>query len=252
MDTDAALSSAEIERYGRHIIMPEIGGAGQQALKRSCVAVIGAGGLGSPVLAYLAAAGVGRLRIVDDDTVSRSNLQRQILHRTEDIGRAKTESAREAIVALNPHVKVEAIAERITTGNAIRMLTGADVVVDGSDNFATRLAVADAAEALAIPLVTGALGRFDGSVTVIHPASIHDGQPGPRYRDLFPQLPDDGAIPTCAQAGVLGALAGVVGSLQAIEAIKLITGAGEPLIGRLLAIDAFSMRFRTIGYRRRP
>lgn len=250
MVDDAPLSSAEIERYGRHIVMPEIGGAGQQALKRALVAVIGAGGLGSPVLAYLAAAGVGRLRIIDDDTVALSNLQRQILHGTGDIGRPKTASAAEAIAGLNPHVTVEPVNERITAANAGPLLTGADVVIDGSDSFATRTVVADAAERLGVPLVTGALGRFDGSVTVLHPAGATDGIPNPAWRDLFPQIPEDGTIPTCAQAGVLGALAGLVGSIQAIEAIKLVTGAGEPLVGRLLVIDALSMRMRIIGYRR--
>ena len=250
MAHDAPLSPAEIERYGRHIVMPEIGGAGQQALKRACVAVVGAGGLGSPVLAYLAVAGVGRLRIIDDDSVSLSNLQRQILHGTGDVGRPKTDSAADAIAALNPHVAVETVATRLDRHNVRAVLDGADVVIDGSDNFATRSLVAAMAEEKGIALVTGALGRFDGSVTVLHPAGTTNGIANPRYRDLFPQVPDDGAIPTCAQAGVLGALAGLVGSIQAIEAIKLITGAGEPLIGRLLVIDALSMRMRIIGYAR--
>jgi molybdopterin/thiamine biosynthesis adenylyltransferase len=246
------LSSTEIERYARHILLPEIGGGGQQALKAARVLVVGAGGLGAPVILYLAAAGIGRLAIVDDDVVSLSNLQRQVVHETSGIGRAKTDSARDAVLRLNPHVAVEAMPLRLTPETVDEVLAGADVVVDGSDNFETRYLVADAAEALRIPLVTGAVGRFDGSLTVLKPWTLDKAaRPAPRYRDLFPEAPPPGTVPSCAEAGIVGALTGVIGTLQAMEVIKLLTGAGEPLVGRLLLYDALSARFDTIRYRRR-
>lgn len=240
------LSESEIERYARHIILPEIGGAGQQLLKRSKVCVIGAGGLGSPVLMYLAAAGVGTLGIVDDDVVSLSNLQRQIIHPTGSIDTGKTQSAAASIANLNPHCQVVEHSVRLDKSNAKSVLQGYDCIVDGSDNFETRYLVADIALQERIPLVTGALGRFDGSVTVLKPFENDN----PTYRDLFPDIPPPGTVPTCAEAGILGALAGVIGALQATEAIKLLTGVGEPLIGRLLLYDALSARFETIKYRR--
>jgi molybdopterin/thiamine biosynthesis adenylyltransferase len=245
------LSPEELERYARHIVLAEIGGPGQQKLKRARVVVVGAGGLGAPVLSYLAAAGVGTLGIVDDDTVSLSNLQRQIIHRTEDIGRPKAASAAAAVEAINPHVSVETHALRLNESNARRLIAPYDVVVDGSDNFATRYAVADACAAEERPLVTASVGRFDGSLTVLMPyANDAGGRPNPSYRDLFPAPPPEGMVPSCAEAGVLGALTGVLGTLQAMEVIKLVTGVGEPLVGRLLLYDGLATRFETIRYRR--
>ncbi|PDT48623.1 molybdopterin-synthase adenylyltransferase MoeB [Sinorhizobium fredii] len=249
--TAAALESSEIARYARHIVLPEIGGAGQQKLKAARVLVIGAGGLGAPVLQYLAAAGVGRIGIVDDDVVSLSNLQRQVIHATSDIGRSKVESAAAAIADLNPHVEVVPHAQRLSSENAEAIFRQYDLVVDGSDNFETRYLAADAAEAARIPLVTGAVGRFDGSVTVLKPYETDaDGHPNPSYRDLFPTPPPPGAVPACAEAGVVGALTGVIGTLQAMETIKLIAGIGEPLVGRLLLYDGLAAAFNTIRYRR--
>ncbi|MGN6146700.1 MAG: molybdopterin-synthase adenylyltransferase MoeB [Mesorhizobium sp.] len=252
MTTVLPLSDEELERYARHIVLPEIGGAGQQKLKRARVLVIGAGGLGAPVLEYLAAAGVGTLGIVDDDTVSLSNLQRQVIHGTESIGRPKGESARETILRINPHVTVELHTLRLTADNAPALVAGYDLTVDGSDNFDTRYAVADACEREKKPLVHAAVGRFDGSVTVLKPFETDaDGKQNPSYRDLFPEPPPAGVVPSCAEAGILGALTGVIGTLQAMEAIKLITGIGEPLVGRLLLYDALAARFETIRYKRR-
>lgn len=246
------LSPEEIERYARHILLPEIGGAGQQALKRTRVLVIGAGGLGSPALLYLAAAGIGTLGIADDDGVSLSNLQRQVIHDTGTLGEQKVESAARAIARLNPHVKVIRFEERFTPESAARLLSGFDLLVEGSDNADTRYAAADAAEAARLPLVTGAVGRFDGSLTVLKPyESDADGRPNPAFRDLFPEAPPPGLVPNCAETGIIGALTGVLGTLMAMEAIKLITGIGEPLIGRLLLYDALAARFDTIRYRRR-
>ncbi|MER8656362.1 molybdopterin-synthase adenylyltransferase MoeB [Mesorhizobium sp. M0847] len=249
--TPAALTDEELERYARHIVLPEIGGAGQQRLKRARVLVIGAGGLGAPVLEYLAAAGVGTLGIVDDDIVSLSNLQRQVIHATDTVGIAKTESAKAAIARINPHVAVELHDFRLSADNAAVLVTRYDVVVDGSDNFETRYVVADACASEKRPLVHAAVGRFDGSVTVLMPFGTGaDGKPNPGYRDLFPEAPPEGLVPSCAVAGVVGALTGVIGTLQAMEAIKLITGIGEPLVGRLLLYDALSARFDTIRYKR--
>jgi molybdopterin/thiamine biosynthesis adenylyltransferase len=246
------LNSEEIQRYARHIILPEIGGAGQQALKAARVLVIGAGGLGAPVLQYLAAAGIGTLGIIDDDTVSLSNLQRQVIHGTPDIGRPKADSAAKFIARINPHVVVIQHGVRLDASNAETLLSGYDIVVDGSDNFDTRYLAADMAERLQITLVTGAVGRFDGSLTVLQPwKSASDGRQNPSYRDLFPAPPPPGVVPSCAEAGIIGALTGVIGTLQAMEVIKLVTGAGEPLIGRLLMYDALTARFETIRYGRK-
>ena len=247
----SALSDEELERYARHIVLPEIGGAGQQKLKRARVLVIGAGGLGAPILAYLAAAGVGTLGIVDNDTVSLSNLQRQVIHDSASVGAAKVESARAAIGRINPHVAVEPHALRLDTTNAAGLVSRYDIVADGTDNFDTRYAVADACECIGKPLVTAAVGRFDGTLTVLKPFETGpDGEQNPGYRDLFPEPPPPGLVPSCAVAGVIGALTGVMGTLQAMEVIKLITGIGEPLVGRLLMYDALAARFDTIRYGR--
>jgi molybdopterin/thiamine biosynthesis adenylyltransferase len=245
------LTKDEIERYRRHILLPEIGGTGQQKLKNVRVLVIGAGGLGAPVLEYLAAAGIGTIGIVDDDHVSLSNLQRQVIHDTGTIGEMKTKSAREKIARLNPHVRTVDFEERFSAEWAQRHLRRFDLVVDGSDNFDTRYAAADAAEEAGIPLVTGAVGRFDGSLTVLKPYEIGaNGVLNPGYRDLFPEKPPEGLIPACAETGVVGALTGVIGTLMAMEVIKLVTGIGEPLVGRLMLYDALSARFDVIKYKR--
>lgn len=242
-------SPDEVERYARHLVLAEIGGPGQQKLKKASVLVVGAGGLGAPALLYLAAAGVGRLVIVDDDVVSLSNLQRQVIHTTAAIDRPKTESAEAFVAALNPHVKVEGITQRMTPENAMELIAGVDVVIDGSDNFSTRYLVADACALARKPLVTAALGRFDATVTTLRPHERRaDGTPNPTYRCLFPEPPPAGTVPTCAEAGILGALAGVAGSLVALEAIRAIVGFGEGLVGRLLMIDTRSMRFETLDY----
>ena len=246
------LEPDEIARYARHIVLAEIGGPGQQKMKKARVLVIGAGGLGAPVLQYLAAAGVGTLGIVDDDTVSLSNLQRQIIHDTGAIGVAKINSAAQSISRINPHVQTILHQTRFTPGNASELLKGFDFAVDGSDNFDTRYAAADACAEAEIPLVSGAVGRFDGSVTVLKPYSLNsDGAFNPSYRDLFPAPPPSGMVPSCAEAGVVGALTGVIGTLMAMEVIKLVTGAGDPLVGRLLLYDGLAARFDTIKYKRK-
>ncbi|MGE0503325.1 MAG: molybdopterin-synthase adenylyltransferase MoeB [Rhizobiaceae bacterium] len=251
MTPQPPLSDAELERYARHIVLPEIGGPGQQKLKKARVLVVGAGGLGAPALQYLAAAGVGTLGIVDDDTVSLSNLQRQVIHDTASVGAPKVDSAAETIARINPNVTVERHAVRLDAGNVRALVAGYDLVVDGSDNFDTRYAVADACEAEKKTLVHAAVGRFDGSVTVLMPHTTGpDGRPNPSYRDLFPEPPPRDLVPSCAEAGVLGALTGVIGTLQALEAIKVIAGIGEPLVGRLLLYDALGARFETVRYRK--
>lgn len=242
-----SLSDAELERYARHIVLREIGGAGQLRLKAASVAVVGAGGLGAPCLQYLAAAGVGRLTIIDDDDVALSNLQRQVLHGTADVGRAKTASARDAIERLNPHVAVEQRQIRLTPGNADELLAGHDVVADGSDSFATRLAVADAAHGLHIPLVSAAVGQFDGQL-----ATFRGWEAGlPCYRCLVGSAADRDSA-TCADQGVLGALTGVMGALQAMEVLREIGGFGESLAGRLLLFDALGGRMRTVRLSKDP
>ncbi|MBV9704392.1 MAG: molybdopterin-synthase adenylyltransferase MoeB [Methylobacteriaceae bacterium] len=243
------LSAGELERYARHIVLHGVGGPGQQKLKVARVLVVGAGGLGSPVLQYLAAAGAGTIGVVDDDVVSLSNLQRQVVHGTPDIGRPKIASAADAIARLNPHVQLETHSFRVDADNARALLASYDVVADGSDNFATRYAVSDACFFERKPLVMGAVGTFDGSLTTLRPfESGADGIPNPTYRCLFPEPPPAGSIPTCAEAGVLGALTGMIGAMMALEVLREIVGFGEGLVGRLLLVDARAMRFETVRY----
>lgn len=243
------LSDDELERYARHIVLPEVGGPGQAALRRARVLVIGAGGLGAPVLLYLAAAGVGTLGVVDDDAVTLSNLQRQVIHATPDIGAPKVETAAATIRRLNPNVTVMPHHLRLAADNALALVEDYDIVADGSDNFPTRYLVSDTCFFAKRPLVTAALGTFDGTLTTIRAFErAADGTPNPTYRCLFPEAPPPGTVPACAEAGVLGALAGVVGSLMALEVIREIVRFGEGLVGRLLMIDARAMRFETLRY----
>ncbi|HWC73944.1 MAG TPA: molybdopterin-synthase adenylyltransferase MoeB [Gemmatimonadales bacterium] len=235
------LSHEELLRYSRHLTLPQVGLDGQNKLRMARVLLIGAGGLGSPAALYLAAAGVGTLGIVDFDVVDRSNLQRQILHGTAGIGTAKTTSARERLHDVNPHVTVESFAERLTSANALEVIRGFDVVVDGSDNFPTRYLVNDACVLLGKPDVYGSVFQFDGQV------SVFDATRGPCYRCLFADPPPSDLVPSCAEGGVLGVLPGVIGSLQALEAIKLILGFGESLVGRLLMFDGRRMQFRELA-----
>jgi adenylyltransferase/sulfurtransferase len=247
--TEMILSSEEIERYARHIVLREVGGPGQQRLKQARVLAVGAGGLGAPLLQYLAAAGVGTLGIVDDDEVSISNLQRQVIHATSDLGRLKVDSACDAIHRLNPHVRVETHAMRLTESTARQLVSAYDVVADGSDNFATRYVVSDACFHERKPLVTAAVGGFDASLTTLRPFERDaEGRPNPTYRCLFPEPPPAGTVPSCEEAGVLGALTGIVGAMMALEVIREIVGFGEGLVGRLLLFDARSMRFETLRY----
>jgi molybdopterin-synthase adenylyltransferase len=243
------LSSEEIARYARHIVLRHVGGPGQQKLKAASVLVIGAGGLGAPLIQYLAAAGVGRIGIVDDDIVSLSNLQRQVIHRTADIGREKVARAAEAAGEINPHVVIETHPLRISEANARSIIADYTIVADGSDNFDTRYAVSDACFHAGKPLVSAAVNEFDGSITTLRPFEMAaNGKPNPTYRCLFPQKPPAGVIPTCSEAGVLGALTGMIGAMQAIEVIREIIGFGEGLVGKLLLIDALNGSFETIRY----
>lgn len=243
------LTNDELERYARHIVLHEVGGPGQNALKNARVLVVGAGGLGAPLLLYLAAAGVGTLGIVDDDTVSLSNLQRQVIHATPDLGRPKVESAAAAIDKLNPLVTVEPHPVRLTADNALDLIGRYDLVADGSDNFATRYLVSDACCLAKKPLVTAAVGVFDGTITTIRAHERgDDGRPNPTYRCLFPEPPPPGTVPACAEAGILGAFTGVIGSLMAVEVVREIVGFGEGLVGRLLMVDGRGLRFETLRY----
>jgi sulfur-carrier protein adenylyltransferase/sulfurtransferase len=242
----AELSRAELQRYSRHLLLPDVGLDGQRRLKAARVLLVGAGGLGSPAALYLAAAGVGTLGIVDFDVVDVTNLQRQVLHGTAMIGRSKLESARERIADLNPHVKVESFETRLTSENALDIMRDFDIIVDGTDNFATRYLTNDACVLLGKPNVYGSIFRFDGQ------ASIFAMPDGPCYRCLFPSPPPPGSVPSCAEGGVLGVLPGLVGSIQATETLKLILGIGDTLAGRLLIIDAMSMRFHTVRVPRDP
>lgn len=240
------LSRDEHLRYSRHTILPEIGIEGQQKLKSRSALVVGAGGLGSPVCLYLAAAGIGRIGIVDFDRVDESNLQRQVIHHSSDVGRPKVQSAAGRIAEINPFVKVQPFQEKLSSKNALRIVSDYDIVIDGTDNFATRYLVNDACVMLGKPNCYGSIFRFDGQASVL----CHSE--GPCYRCLYPQAPDPGLIPNCAEGGVLGVLPGLVGTIQATEAIKVLLGIGEPLIGRMLLIDALDMQFRQLKVHRSP
>jgi sulfur-carrier protein adenylyltransferase/sulfurtransferase len=247
VETPVKLTEAQRARYSRHLMIPEVGEVGQAKLLRSKVLLIGAGGLGSPSALYLAAAGVGRLGIVDDDVVDESNLQRQILHTTDRVGMPKTESAKKAIHGLNPEVVVDEHRVRLNRDNALALFSQYDVIVDGSDNFGTRYLVNDACVILQKPNVHGSIFRFDGQATTFVPGSGR-----PCYRCLFPEPPPPELAPSCQEAGVLGVLPGIIGLLQAVEAMKLILGRGEPLVGRLLLYDALEQKFREVKYERDP
>ncbi len=239
------LTPYQVQRYSRHIIMPQVGSAGQRALLNSRVLVVGAGGLGSPIALYLALAGVGTIGIIDFDTVDITNLQRQILHRNDDVGRPKVESARDTILAYNPDVNVIAHDGALDSENAMGIFAGYDVIVSGADNFAVRYLINDAAYLSGKPLVDGSVLIFDGRATVYQPG--HGC-----YRCVFPDPPPPGEVPNCAEAGVLGMMPGLVGAIQATETVKLIVGIGEPLIGRLMMIDGLNMEFRELKIRRNP
>ncbi len=243
---EVELTREEFLRYGRHLIMPEVGLEGQKKLKSASVLIIGAGGLGSPLAFYLTAAGVGRIGIVDFDVVDFSNLQRQIIHTTNDVGRSKLESAREKLSALNPNVEIETYETRLTSENALEIIKDYDIIIDGTDNFPTRYLVNDACVLLGKPNVYGSIFRFEGQ------ASVFYAKVGPCYRCLYQEPPPPGLVPSCAEGGVLGVLPGIIGTIQALEAIKLILGVGEPLIGRLLLFDALKMKFRELKLRKNP
>jgi sulfur-carrier protein adenylyltransferase/sulfurtransferase len=240
------LSAEEVRRYSRHLLLPNVTTTGQRRLKAARVLVVGAGGLGSPVALYLAAAGVGQLGLVDFDDVDITNLQRQLLHGTSDVGRSKLDSARDRLLDVNPNVHVELHSVRLTSGNALKILGDYDLVVDGTDNFATRYLTNDACVILGIPNVYGSVYRFEGQ------ASVFAAEGGPCYRCLFREPPPPGLVPSCAEGGVLGVLPGMIGTIQANEAIKLLMGIGEPLIGKLLLVDALTGAFRTVAIRRDP
>jgi sulfur-carrier protein adenylyltransferase/sulfurtransferase len=242
----AELSLDEVRRYSRHLIIPDVGMAGQKRLKNAKVLVIGAGGLGSPALMYLAAAGVGTLGIIDFDTVDESNLQRQIIHGQSDVGKPKALSAKESLAEVNPFVTVVVHDERLDSDNAMRIFTPYDLIIDGTDNFATRYLVNDACVLLGKPYVWGSIYRFDGQ------AAVFWAEHGPCYRCLYPEPPPPGMVPSCAEGGVLGVLCASIGSIQVTEAIKLLTGIGEPLLGRLMIYDALDMSYRTVNVRRDP
>ncbi|WAP52691.1 molybdopterin-synthase adenylyltransferase MoeB [Arthrobacter sp. ATA002] len=242
----AGLTGGEILRYSRHLLLPGFGMQAQQRLKNARVLVIGAGGLGSPALLYLAAAGVGTLGIVDDDTVEESNLQRQVIHGVSDVGSSKAESARRGVLELNPLVTVQLHPVRLDVSNALEIFAGYDLILDGTDNFATRYLVNDAAEILGKPYVWGSILRFDGQVSVFW------GRYGPTYRDLYPEAPPPGSVPSCAEGGVLGVLCAQIGSVMVNEAVKLITGTGTTLLGRVLVLNALDMAWREIRVRKDP
>ncbi|MEM7585488.1 MAG: molybdopterin-synthase adenylyltransferase MoeB [Acidobacteriota bacterium] len=250
VEAPRVLTPEERERYGRHLTIPEVGEEGQAKLLNSTVLMVGAGGLGSPAAFYLAAAGVGKMILIDDDVVDRSNLQRQILHTDERVGTPKVDSARATLTALNPAVEVETHATRLTSANVDELFAGVDVVVDGSDNFATRYLVNDACVKLGIPNVHGSIFRFDGQVSVFWPG--YSERRGPCYRCLFPEPPPADMAPSCAEAGVLGVLPGIIGTLEAIETVKILLGVGDPLVGRLMVYDALRQRFTELKVEHNP
>lgn len=243
---DVALSHEEVERYSRHLIMPEVGMAGQKKLKAASILLIGAGGLGSPLAMYLAAAGIGRIGLVDYDVVDYTNLQRQIIHGTKDVGRPKLESAKDRILDINPHIQVDTYEVPLTSDNALELFEPYDIIIDGTDNFPTRYLTNDACVLLGKPNVYGSIFRFEGQ------ASVFYAKEGPCYRCLFPEPPPPGLVPSCAEGGVLGILPGTIGAIQATEAVKLILGEGQPLIGRLLLYDALNMEFDQVNLRKNP
>lgn len=243
---EVSLSHEEVQRYSRHLIMPEVGMAGQKKLKAASVLLIGAGGLGSPLAMYLAAAGIGRIGLVDYDVVDYTNLQRQIIHGTKDIGRPKLQSAKETMLDINPHVQVDTYEVPLTSANALEILEPYDVIIDGTDNFPTRYLTNDACVLLGKPNVYGSIFRFEGQLSIFY------AEEGPCYRCLFPEPPPPGLVPSCAEGGVLGILPGTVGAMQATEAIKLILGIGESMIGRLLLYDALNMEFTEVQLRKNP
>lgn len=239
----------QIERYSRHILLPEVGGVGQARLLQSKVLVIGAGGLGAPLMFYLAGAGVGTIGVIDDDVVDLSNLQRQIVHRMDSLGRAKVESAADAVAALNPDVRMETYRARLTADNIMDLVSGYDLVADGTDNFSTRFLLNDACFFAGKPLVSAALLRFDGQLSTF---KAYEGEPHPCYRCIFREPPPPGMVPSCSEAGVFGAVAGALGTLQATEVLKELIGVGESLSGSLLMYDALSTTFRKVKVRRDP
>jgi molybdopterin/thiamine biosynthesis adenylyltransferase len=243
------LTQDEIARYRRHLVLKEVGGEGQQRLKAARVLIVGAGGLGSPLMLYLAAAGIGQIGLIDDDRVSLDNLQRQIAHDTASVGRPKTKSAAVAIERLNPHVETKLFSTRLVAENALEIVRGFDIVADGSDNFPTRYLLNDACYFAKTPLVSAAVGPFDGQLTTFRAFETDEsGDPFPNYRCLFPEPPPEGTVPACSEAGILGAVSGVVGCLQAVEVVKELLGIGDGLVGRLLLYDALQARVSTIAY----
>jgi len=245
-ETEATLSHEEVKRYSRHLIMPEVGVQGQKKLKAASVLLIGTGGLGSPLGLYLASAGIGRIGLVDFDVVDFTNLQRQVMYTTQDVGKPKLQAAKERMQAINPYITIETHETRLSSDNAMKILSSYDIVVDGTDNFPTRYLVNDACVLLGKPNVYGSIFRFEGQ------ASVFDASRGPCYRCLYPEPPPPGLVPSCAEGGVLGILPGIIGTIQATETIKLILGNGEPLIGRLLLFNALKMRFRELKLRKNP
>nr|WP_240188298.1 adenylyltransferase/sulfurtransferase MoeZ [Nakamurella flavida] len=246
-----SLTKTEVERYSRHLIIPDVGMIGQKRLKNARVLAVGAGGLGSPALLYLAAAGVGTLGILDFDTVDESNLQRQVIHGQSDIGKSKAVSAGESIAEINPHVQVNLHTDRLDSSNALEIFAEYDLILDGTDNFATRYLVNDACVLLNKPYVWGSIYRFEGQVSVFWDKPSN-GREGVQYRDLYPEPPPPGMVPSCAEGGVLGVLCASIGSIMVTEAIKLLTGIGETLLGRLMVYDALEMTYRTVKVRRDP
>lgn len=241
-----SLTVDEVRRYSRHIIIPDVGMTGQKRMKNARVLCVGAGGLGSPALMYLAAAGIGTIGIVEFDDVDESNLQRQVIHGQSDIGRSKAESARDSVLEINPYINVQVHNERLDSGNVLEIFANYDLILDGTDNFATRYLVNDACVILGKPYVWGSIYRFEGQ------ASVFWAEHGPNYRDLYPEPPPPGMVPSCAEGGVLGVLCASIGSIMVTEAIKLITGIGEPLLGRLMVYDALEMSYRTLKIRKDP